>query len=61
MDEDIPLPFDLLAAELKQAQCQVPGLRAVNDGFRRVDLTRPDKSRMTHFHPERIFGLSTNY
>jgi hypothetical protein len=51
MDEDIPLPFDLPGAELKQAQCRVSGLQAVNDRFRMVDLTGPDKSGMTHFHP----------
>jgi hypothetical protein len=41
-------------SELK-AQCRVLGLRAVNDRFRRVDLTGPDKSGMTHFHPQATF------
>jgi hypothetical protein len=50
MDEDIPLPFDLPGAELKSMQCRVLGLRAVNDRFRRVDLTVPEKSGLTHFH-----------
>jgi hypothetical protein len=44
MNEDIPLHVDLPAAELKEAQCRVSGLRAVNDRFRRVDLTgRPNR------------------
>ena len=56
MGEDIPLPVDLPAAELKSAQSRVLGLRAVNDRFRRVDRTGSDKSGMTHFHPELAYS-----
>jgi hypothetical protein len=56
MDEDIPLPLDLPAAELNRRSVGCPGFRPLMtalEGWTLVDLTRPDKSRMMHFHPMR--------
>src|ERR1700757_4957871 len=50
MDEDIPLPVDLPAAELNWAQCRVPGFQAVLTAFE-GGPHRLAKSGTPLFHP----------
>jgi hypothetical protein len=52
MDEDIPLPVDLPAAELNWAQCRVSEFQAVMTAFEGW-TSPPAKSGMSRFHPLR--------
>ena len=51
MAEDKPLPVELPAPALKEAQHRVLRVQAANDRFGAPVITRQTNPGMTHFHP----------
>jgi hypothetical protein len=56
MAEDKPLPVELPAPALKEAQHRVLRVQAANDRFGAPVSTRQTNPGMTHFHPLSRFG-----
>jgi hypothetical protein len=56
MAEDKPLPGELPAPALKEAQHRVLRVQAANDRFGAPVITRQTNPGMTHFHPLSRFG-----
>jgi hypothetical protein len=56
MAEDKPLPVELPAPALKEAQHRVLRVQAANDRFGAPVITRQTNPGMTHFHPLSRFG-----
>jgi hypothetical protein len=55
MAEDKPLPVQLPAPALKQAQRRVLWVQAASDRFGALVITHQANLGMTHFHPIRRF------
>ena len=55
MAEDKPLPVELPAPALKQAQRRVLWVQAASDRFGALVITHQANPGMTHFHPTAPF------
>jgi hypothetical protein len=55
MAEDKPLPVELPAPALKQAQRRVLWVQAASDRFGALVITHQANPGMTHFHPTEPF------